>query len=451
MSFDKKFYLDVKAKLDKVSPSFCLAKWMHVTLHLHNGQTHSCYHCTPHEIPKEQLKSDPSVLHNTPFKAEKRKEMLEGKRPKECDFCWSIEDLGGISDRMNMSSSDWTKSGFETIDKENPNQKIAPTYVEVSFSNTCNFKCSYCSPSASSRWYKEIAEEGAYPVRDKAFEYLPKQYVEEENPYVEAWWKWLPEIYSGLKYLRLTGGEPLLSENTFKLMDYIIANKNQNLDFAVNSNLGVPSKVVERFVHKTKEVLRQNMLRKFTVYTSLDTWGKQAEYIRNGLDLDLFRKNVDYYLSECPTAHLSFMITFQSLSLPNFSQFLEYILDLKKRYNTNGNNRIEYSIDKLVKPTHQSILTLPPEMNYLMDNIQAFMKNRVGNSPYDLDPKQLDRFETVYEWMKQNQNHAEVHLDRADFFKFFSRHDQLRKTDFLDVFPEFFDFWNNCKKQIEEV
>lgn len=445
MSFDKKFYLDVKNKMDQVSPSFCLAKWKHVTLHLHNGQNHSCYHCPQHDIPVEEVKKDPATLHNTPFKAERRKEMLEGKRPEECNFCWNIEDLGGISDRLNMSASEWTSHAFDSIDKQDWNQKVSPSYVEVSFSNTCNFRCSYCSPSASSRWFKEIKEEGAYPVKEPAFSYLPKQFKEEENPFVEAWWKWLPEIYTELRYLRLTGGEPLMSENTFKLMDFMMERPGINLDFAVNSNMGLPVKVVERFVEKTKTVLEQKKIKKFTVFASIDTWGKQAEYTRNGLDLELFQQNIEHYLKSCPDAYLSFMITFQILSLPNFTQLLEYLLFLKKKFNRPGINRIEYSIDKLVRPNHQALPCLPENVNHFMDKILDFMKERVGNTEYDLDPKQLDRFETIYSWMKKNQNSSTVDQERADFFKFFSRHDQLRKTSFPSTFPEFSEFWKMCE------
>ena len=31
-------------QLDAISPSMCYAKWAQVSMHLHNGMTHSCYH-----------------------------------------------------------------------------------------------------------------------------------------------------------------------------------------------------------------------------------------------------------------------------------------------------------------------------------------------------------------------------------------------------------------------
>ena len=72
-------------KINDVSPSFCIAKWKQVTLHLQTGHNHSCHHPTTHKIPLDELAANPSALHNTQFKKSQRKLMLEGARPKECD------------------------------------------------------------------------------------------------------------------------------------------------------------------------------------------------------------------------------------------------------------------------------------------------------------------------------------------------------------------------------
>ena len=65
----------IMPEIDKVSPTFCLAKWHHVTIYLQTGETHSCYHPAPHKIPLEELKRNPSALHNTQFKKRKRPNM----------------------------------------------------------------------------------------------------------------------------------------------------------------------------------------------------------------------------------------------------------------------------------------------------------------------------------------------------------------------------------------
>jgi molybdenum cofactor biosynthesis enzyme MoaA len=58
---------------------------------------------------------------------------------------------------------------------------------------------------------------------------------EEVNPYIEAFWRIFPKLYSELKVLRITGGEPLLNENTFKLIDYLKNHSHSELEFSVNT------------------------------------------------------------------------------------------------------------------------------------------------------------------------------------------------------------------------
>ena len=41
--------------LNSQSASMCLAKWYHVSLHLTNGRTHSCYHPPTHAIRIDQI------------------------------------------------------------------------------------------------------------------------------------------------------------------------------------------------------------------------------------------------------------------------------------------------------------------------------------------------------------------------------------------------------------
>ena len=148
----------IKEKLDKISPSFCSAKWLQVTIRLQNGLTHSCHHPVPHKVPRFLLHKDPSALHNTPFKKRARKEMLKGQRPKECSYCWAVEDLNGaqLSDRFIKSGDDWSEPYLDQISTLPWDQNINPTYLEVSFSNVCNFACAYCYPDVSTMWEKEV-------------------------------------------------------------------------------------------------------------------------------------------------------------------------------------------------------------------------------------------------------------------------------------------------------
>ena len=88
--------------IDIKSPSFCGAKWYNATIWLGSGQTTSCHHPLPHAINVDELKTNPSALHNTTRKKMEREQMQKGERPIGCDYCWKIEDMGtdSVSDRV---------------------------------------------------------------------------------------------------------------------------------------------------------------------------------------------------------------------------------------------------------------------------------------------------------------------------------------------------------------
>ena len=226
-------------QLDAISPSMCYAKWAQVSMHLHNGMTHSCYHPPTHKIPLEELEVNPSALHNTEEKKEQRRQMLAGKRPDGCSYCWRIEDVGGRSDRVYRSGEYWAQNAREDIADAGADGNINPRYVEVNFNQACNFKCSYCSPHLSNSWEKEIKEHGPYDIVGgehnninslKNAGLMPLKLSQAENPYVTAFWKWWPEMYKDLEVFRMTGGEPLMDSNTFKVLDYVYANPNAWLE-----------------------------------------------------------------------------------------------------------------------------------------------------------------------------------------------------------------------------
>jgi MoaA/NifB/PqqE/SkfB family radical SAM enzyme len=194
--FENPVYVETKNELDKVGKGMCLAKWTQVTMHLQNGHNHSCHHPRTHKISESEIKRNPSALHNTRHKKLRRKEMLNGSRPEECDYCWGVEDNSDrFSDRIFKSAESWSKPFYNEIVNSDYREDFNPRYVEVAFSNTCNFKCSYCGPAFSTLWMEETEQFGGYktstnfndPVWLTREEKTPiKQ--SEHNPYTEAFW-----------------------------------------------------------------------------------------------------------------------------------------------------------------------------------------------------------------------------------------------------------------------
>ena len=481
-------------QLKLISKTMCYAKWAQVSMHLTNGMTQSCYHPPLHKIDITALKENPSALHNTVQKKTERKMMLKGERPEGCSYCWKIEDVGGRSDRIYRSGEYWAQNArsdiFEAIDTGN----VDPRYVEVNFNQACNFKCMYCSPHLSTAWEEEVQEHGPYSVLTVAGQetehnniqalqnsgLMPLKLANRDNPYVEAFWNWWPQLYKKLEVFRMTGGEPLMDHNTFKVLDYIYENPNQWLEVSVTTNMCPPKpELFEKFIDKLKKLEEiqiwedkerwnpgsgnhwyVNMaVKNFAVFVSLDSVGEQAEYIRSGLNFSVLQKNVSQLLTDTSNTTLTFINTFNALSVPKFKDFLKYILDLRTEYSRHAQGvkripiydpynthpdyeihprqRIWFDVPLLRNPAWQSIHILPEEFEkYLEDAIQFMESNKeIGNFDgfYDFEIEKVKRNLTV---MKERPNQS---INRKNFVKYFEQYDKRKGTDLLKTFPEFLD------------
>ena len=146
-----------KRVLDPLSSSMCGAKWYNATIWLGSGMTTSCHHPLPHKVSVEDVIANPKALHNTPKKKAERQMMQQGKRPKGCEYCWKIEDVGrdNISDRVYKSNI-YTDEDLQSAHTLDFNQDVDLKTLEIAFDRTCQFACSYCNPAFSSTWVKDI-------------------------------------------------------------------------------------------------------------------------------------------------------------------------------------------------------------------------------------------------------------------------------------------------------
>ena len=463
-------FQDVKKfskKLDDISPSMCFAKWKQVTLHLQTGHNHSCHHPKTHKTPLEELQKDPSALHNTQFKKQQRELMLSGQRPSECDYCWRVEDSSKdgsvLSDRYTKSYEPWAQDFKQEI-LQRKTQNINPSYLEVSFSNVCNFKCSYCAPEISSKWMEEIKQHGPYPTSTlfNNLENVEKQNKmpiphSQPNPYVDAFWDWWPKLYKDLRVFRITGGEPLMTKNTFKVLDYVIENPNPNIKININSNLCVPNEILDKFIEKAKRIQGEELIAQFQVYTSNEAKGDRAEYIRNGLDYNQWLDNCRRILAEIPNSKLTNMATYNALSVTSFSDFMEDWLELRREFMNGPKRRNPVSLDVayLRWPWHQSIHILPKTFLSIIEDQVTFMhRNKevgtwpplCGNGFYD---HEINRMSRVYYVAKKGADEGfNVKQSQKDFVAFVDEHDKRRGTNFLNTFPEMEDFYQGIKDGI---
>ena len=456
-------YTQMEEKLNGVGKGMCLAKWTQVTLQLQTGHNHSCHHPRTHKISENEIKRNPSALHNTQYKKLRRREMLTGKRPEECDYCWNVEDNSDrFSDRTFKSSESWSKPHFDEIVNQDWREDFNPRYVEVAFSNACNFKCSYCAPAFSTTWMQEIEKHGAYPTTDKFNDLAYNKYEDkmpilqkDYNPYVEAFWKWWPELYRDLHTFRITGGEPLLAKDTWKVLDYIInePNPNKNLNLAINSNLGVPDNLIDKMIEKLKRIEDEDRVKELVIFTSVDTWGEQADYIRNGLEFNRFWYNLEKILDSLDRVVVTIMSTYNALSVPNYTKLIDGVYDIKRKYGSSDrywNSAVFLDSSYLRFPTHQTVQVLPNKWNnnilqqaQLTDfySIPNFEKQHYGYS--DIEIQKIKR---IYDWKTATWEGKEEQVlqQRYNFGKMFQEHDKRRGTDFCKTFPELADFYRQC-------
>jgi len=452
---------EVKTKLDGVGCGFCLAKWTQVTMHLGMGMTHSCHHPSPHKIPLKEVERNPSALHNTSYKKQKRREMLEGKKPEECNYCWKVEESSNsFSDRVFKSSEPWSLDQFDKIKDSHWREDFNPRYVEVSFSNTCNFKCAYCGPQYSSKWVEEIEKHGAYPTsynfndisNIQARGEMPYKHSE-LNPYVEAFWKWWPDLYKDLHTFRITGGEPLLSKDTFKVLEYIQDHhhKNPNLSLSINSNLGVPDNLIDRFIEIAKDLCENDKVRELTIFTSVEAKGAQAEYTRYGLEYDRFWSNVDKILTALPKVTINIMATFNALSVFSYDELIDKTFEMKKKH-ANGQrywiSALQLDTSYLRWPTHLSVKILEPEHKTLIlksaekalyYGIKEFTKDNYGFSNVE-----IQKIKRIYDYAV-SEDTFDIERNRKDFVIFVDELDKRRGTNFLETFPELNEFYAKIK------
>ena len=434
--------------LDTKSASFCAAKWYNATIWLGSGQTTSCHHPPAHSIDLEELKTNPKALHNTPEKKMDRLAMQTGSRPKGCEYCWKIEDMGrdAVSDRVYKSRIYPIESLDHAYNLDHRSDVDLRT-LEIAFDRTCQFACSYCNPAFSSTWVKDIKNNGPYMglVSDGRNHFThvhsnSQRYVYgESNPYVDAFFKWWEsDLHKTLQELRITGGEPLMSGETWKLIDWFRNNRGKSTTrLAINSNLG-PEIDLDRLLESTQDI-------SLDLYTSMESIAMPAEYIRDGLDYSKWVMNMIKLMESGQLRGLHVMCTINALCLDTLPELLTVFMRWKKDYGADFPN---FTLNILRFPSFQSPLVLP-------DNIRTRYKNKLQTW--------LDHWTTDPLMQEHERNHVQRLIDYLDvvktphseafdlpkllndFKQFYTQYDQRRNKNFAQTFPNLVKWYDSIQ------
>jgi hypothetical protein len=444
---DKETDLEYKRRvIDIKSESFCAAKWYNATIWLGSGQTTSCHHPLPHQVSVEEVIANPKALHNTPKKKFERDQMQRGERPSGCEYCWKIEDIGrdNISDRVYKTviySDEELDNAFNTPIEQDVDLRT----LEIAFDRTCQFACSYCNPAFSSTWVKDIDRNGPYTnlVSDGRNHFTHSHSSSqlyrfgETNPYTEAFHRWWDtDLHKTLQELRITGGEPLMSGETWKLLDWFKANKGKSSTrLAINSNLGTEVDV-DRLLGSI-----QNL--EVDIYTSNEAVGLQAEYIRDGLVWEDWANNMEKLMQNGNLRGLHVMCTINALCLDGLTTLLDIIVQWKQEW---GNDYPNFSLNILRFPSFQSPLVLPDfYRNLYKDKLQQWYgANKDNKFLHQMELNQLQRLIDYLDVVKTpHMGAAEQSTLQKDFKQFYTQYDQRRGKDFVKAFPQLADWYNS--------
>ena len=433
--------------LDPISSSFCAAKWYNATIWLGSGMTTSCHHPPAHLVDIDKVRANPRLLHNTDQKKQDRADMQAGNRPKGCEYCWKIEDMGrdAISDRVYKSKIYPIEALHEAANTP-ADADVNLKTLEISFDRTCNFACSYCNPAFSSTWANDIKRNGPYTklVSDgrnhftHAHDSSQRYTINEVNPYVEAFFEWWEtDLHRTLQELRITGGEPLMSGYTWKLIDWFKTNQGSSqTKLAINSNLGMPREKLLEFIDRVKDIPHLD------IYTSNEAVDSAAEYIRDGLEYNQWMHNVQELLEYDHIRAVHVMCTVNALCLTTLPNFLTQLMRLKQHY---GKERVNFTLNILRFPSFQSPLVLPDTLRIpFKNNIEAWLEqHRTHPLLHEYEINHLQRLVDYLDIVKTPHSDAFDHPKLLNDFKnFYQQYDQRRNKDFNSTFPALADWYN---------
>ena len=376
--------------------------------------------------------------------------MLAGERPAGCEYCWKIEDMDtdAVSDRVYKSKI-YPIEALNEAYNEDHRQDVNLRTLEIAFDRTCQFACSYCNPAFSSTWVRDINQNGPYAglVSDgrnhftHAHDHSQLYRFGEVNPYVEAFFNWWEtDLHRTLQELRITGGEPTMSGELWKLIDWFKNNQGRSQTrLAINSNLGMDRIRLLDFINRIQGIPH------LEIYTSQESIGAQAEYIRDGLDYDLWMHNVQELLEHDAIKAVHCMATINALCLDSLPDLLDQLMRLKQVY---GRERVNFTLNILRFPSFQSALVLPDRLrSKYKHSLETWLGlNRSSPLMHEHEINHMQRLIDYLDVVKTPHSDAfDMPKLHNDFRQFYTQYDQRRGKNFTATFPTLSEWYNDIQ------
>ena len=330
--------------MPKISKTFCPAKWDELHLNFNFNYAYGCCKASPIVFDKDW---NPAI--------DKQKEnLLNGIQDSSCNYCWNIENAGGISDR-HIYVEQFDTSQFELY----ANNSIEPNTIEVNLGNECNFQCTYCNPKFSSKWetdmktrpYKFKTDIGHYNVAKK------------KNDNIENNLNFLKD-FKNIKVLNLIGGEPLQNKKLFEILN---GTEVEIEILSITTNLSCDTNMLDKLI-----TLADNY-KNLRIGISIDATGDLAEFTRYGLNYKKWQENVEYLLMNMKdNTEIIFLSLLSSLTIYDLSNTNEMIDSFAR-----SGKPITWRLSYCVSPRIQSFDTLKEKIK--IESIEILEKLKSKN------------------------------------------------------------------------
>ena len=405
----------------------CKSKWAWSTIWFYDGTTASCHRCDRHEIDLDDFDN----FHNTAPKIEQREAMLKGQWPTSggCDYCQKVEDVGGHSDRQFQLTIP-NQTPPELFDDVTATH-VTPTIMEIFLSNTCNMSCIYCRPANSSKIEAEFNKHGPFNVsgintRHK-LDYIPKV---NQDAIKAKFWDWMARNSNALRRFHILGGEPLFMKDFQVCLDHWDKYPNPLVEVNVVSNLMVPFERFKEYIDYIKTLVENKKIKRFDISASIDCWGSEQEYVRMGLDLEVFEKNMNYLLAQDESwLRINVNQTVGALTIKTMPALIVKINKWKAQRTEFG-----HYFQKLVEPALMAPTIFTDDFfKEDFEKIMSLMKNETWDEQH--------AYKMMLGMISQIESEAKHNCNLiSDLFMYLDEVDERRDKDWKAAFPWLADY-----------
>lgn len=343
-----------------------------------------------------------------PF-ADLRRAMENGEKVKACWKCWSAEDAGLNSLRMDFNRH------FADI-LEQGQQPRTPVHLDFRYSNLCNFRCRSCHHGASSRWFGDAKAMGIN---------MGKRALLSAFDSAEDGLAQFQAIGDEVRTIYFAGGEPLLERQNADMLKWLIDNGRTDINLAYNSNMSVLE------VEKTQLLPLWSHFKNVSIEASIDAVGEAGALVRSGFDWGQFVANIAQLREACPHIVLTAGVTVSALNLAHLAELFR-ALDAEC-----GITHDKVKFHALQLPAYYDVTILPADVRERAAvDLAALGREHAAKNTGSVMPDRLRRLidrldpESIGYWPK--------HIDylRSEFRRVTLELDSLRGEDTAKTLPE---------------